>query len=163
MSLHTHSQTLSLLALQRATLNLPFQLVTPGRSLVRRGSLLQGQIERSAPDAHEFLLFSDCLVWLARADDRKDRSFVEHRFRRQKLSRGRSKSETELPVGAERNSSIDERWNYKGRVELVDLEVVVNPTGRDEAERTRFDVLSPEVSFAVYAGMFFLWGDMCWC
>jgi hypothetical protein len=124
---------------------------------VRRGPLLQGQVERSAPDAHEFLLFSDCLVWLARTDDRKDRSFVEHRLRRPKLSRGRSKSETELPptpmTAAERNASTDERWNYKGRAELVDLEVVVNPTGRDESERTRFDVLSPEVSFAVYAGV----------
>lgn len=165
MSLHTHSQTLSLLALQRATPNLPFQLVTPGRSLVRRGSLLQGQVEHNAPDAREFLLFSDCLVWFARGDDRKDRNIAEHRMRRPKLSRARSKSETELPPTtkptADKNAGADERWRFKGRAELVDLEVVVNRSGRDEAERTRFDILSPEVSYAVYAGevSFFLPGS----
>ncbi|KAF8586112.1 hypothetical protein K439DRAFT_1646365 [Ramaria rubella] len=150
MSLHTHSQTLSLLSLQRATPNLPFQLITPGRSLVRRGSLFQGQVERSGPNAREFLLFSDCLVWLARAEDS---SGPEHRMRRPRLHRGRSKSETELPTPAkaEGSTSAEERWNFKGRAELVDLEVVVSPAGRDESEHTRFDVLSPEISFAVYA------------
>lgn len=156
LSLQTHSQTLSLLALQRATPNLPFKLVTPGRSFLRRGSLLQGQVERDAPDAREFLLFSDCLVWFSR-DDRKEWSVADHRLRRSRLHRDRSKSETELPTTAlpkaERNGYADERWYFKGRAELVDLEIVVNPTGRDETDRMRFDVLSPEVSFAVYAGV----------
>ncbi|KAJ7173416.1 hypothetical protein C8R46DRAFT_1215363 [Mycena filopes] len=40
-SIHTHAQTLSLLALQRATPSLPFQLIRPGRAL-----------------------FEDCIVWL---------------------------------------------------------------------------------------------------
>ncbi|KAG5718029.1 FYVE, RhoGEF and PH domain-containing protein 6, partial [Termitomyces sp. T112] len=63
-SLHTHTQTLALLSLQRATPNLPFQLIVPGRTLLKRGSLLQ--IERSVqPREREFLLFSDCLIWLA--------------------------------------------------------------------------------------------------
>ncbi|KAF5383809.1 hypothetical protein D9615_003818 [Tricholomella constricta] len=63
-SLHTHAQTLALLSLQRSTPNLPFQLIAPGRTLLKRGPLLQ--IERSAqPREREFLLFSDCLVWLA--------------------------------------------------------------------------------------------------
>jgi hypothetical protein len=157
VSLQTHSQTLSLLALQRATPNLPFQLVAPGRSLMRRGSLLQGQVEHSAPDAREFLLFSDCLVWLARADDRNEWSVADHRWKKPKLRRDRSKSETELPttsaLAAERNGTREERWNFKGRVELVDLEVVVNPTTRDKTNHTRFDVLSPGVSFSIYAGV----------
>lgn len=157
MSLQTHSQTLSLLALQRSTPNLPFKLVKPGRSLLRRGSLLQGQVGRNAPDAREFLLFSDCLVWLARGDDRKEWNVAEHRLRRSRLHRDRSKSETALPTAstlmAERNRSTDERWSYKGKVDLVDLEVVVIPTGRDETGRMRFDIMSPELSFAVYAGV----------
>lgn len=66
-SLHTHAQTLSLLALQKATLNLPFQLISPGRNLIKRGPLVQ--IERNhGPVDREFLLFSDCLIWLAPAD-----------------------------------------------------------------------------------------------
>ena len=63
-SLHIHAQTLSLLALQRATPNLPLKLISPGRTLLKRGSLYQ--VERgSAPVQREFLLFSDCLLWLA--------------------------------------------------------------------------------------------------
>ncbi|KAF8666180.1 hypothetical protein AX14_006533, partial [Amanita brunnescens Koide BX004] len=68
-SLQAHAQTLSLISLQRATANLPlsppFQFVLPGRKLLKRGPLYQ--IERSEPPKErEFLLFSDCLVWLAR-------------------------------------------------------------------------------------------------
>ncbi|KAF8903457.1 hypothetical protein CPB84DRAFT_1845752 [Gymnopilus junonius] len=68
-SLHTHSQTLALLAIQKSTPNLPptFQLISPGRTFLKRGTLLQ--LERSGvPIEREFLLFSDCLIWLAAAD-----------------------------------------------------------------------------------------------
>ncbi|KAL0063486.1 hypothetical protein AAF712_009579 [Marasmius tenuissimus] len=69
-SLQTHAQTLSLLALQRATPNLPFQLIYPGRTLLKRGPLIQ--VERSSPPhEREFLLFSDCLVWLVREEDER--------------------------------------------------------------------------------------------
>jgi len=150
-SLHEYSQTLDLLALQRATPNLPFQLITPGRSLIRRGSFLQGQVERSAPDAREFLLFSDCLVWLAHMEDHR-KEWVVEKGRRPRLHRGRSRSETELPTVAKfkRSISADERWSFKGKIELVDVEAVISPAGRDESEGTRFDILSPEISFAVY-------------
>lgn len=123
---------------------------------MRRGPLRQGQIERNAPDVREFLLFSDCLIWLAGAEDGSGGgNGAEHRAWRPKLQRGRSKSETELPMAKQTTSAstnTDERWSFKGRAELVDLEVVVSPAGRDQEDRTRFDVLSPEVSFAVYAG-----------
>ncbi|TFY82429.1 hypothetical protein EWM64_g1588 [Hericium alpestre] len=66
-SLYMHEQTLSLLALQRSTPNLPFQLISPGRTFLKRGALLQ--LERaSLPKEREFLLFSDCLLWLANLD-----------------------------------------------------------------------------------------------
>lgn len=66
-SLHTHAQTLDLLALQKATSNLPFQLISPGRNLIKRGSLIQ--IERKdGPAGREFLLFSDIFIWLAPAE-----------------------------------------------------------------------------------------------
>ncbi|ESK93148.1 rho guanine nucleotide exchange factor [Moniliophthora roreri MCA 2997] len=69
-SLQMHAQTLSLLALQRATPNLPFQLISPGRTLLKRGPLIQ--VERSeVPHEREFLLFSDCLVWLVREEDER--------------------------------------------------------------------------------------------
>lgn len=56
----------------------------------------------------------------------------------------------------------EERWVYKGRAELVDLEIIVSPglggmreregEGFDEGWERRFEVLSPEGSFVVYAG-----------
>lgn len=44
----------------------------------------------------------------------------------------------------------EERWVYKGRLELVDLEVIVTPI-RELGEERRFEVLSPEGSFVLYA------------
>jgi hypothetical protein len=48
------------------------------------------------------------------------------------------------------SSGVDEKYVYKGKAELVDLEVVVSPSMEDGEER-RFELLSPETSFAVYA------------
>ncbi|PBK98864.1 hypothetical protein ARMGADRAFT_481939 [Armillaria gallica] len=189
-SLHTHAQTLSLLALQKTTPNLPFQLISPGRTLLKRGSLLQ--IERSEPPRErEFLLFSDCLIWLASEDS--ERGWMKTDWAipgwapqepasplRPLMIRTRSKSEAELPSllrsringspvksrsvippptrksqlpgsGVRRQaSSGDERWVYKARAGLVDLEVVVT-SPREAGEERRFEVLSPEGSFVLYA------------
>lgn len=189
-SLHTHAQTLSLLALQKTTPNLPFQLISPGRTLLKRGSLLQ--IERSEhPREREFLLFSDCLIWLASEDS--ERGWMKTDWSipgwapqepmapsRPLMKRTRSKSEAELPGllrsrisgfpmksrsmippptrksqlsggGVRRQASGgDERWVYKARAGLVDLEVVVT-SPREAGEERRFEVLSPEGSFVLYA------------
>ena len=48
------------------------------------------------------------------------------------------------------SSSTEEKWAYKDKIELVDLEVVVSRPMEDGEER-RFEVLSPSISFAVYA------------
>ena len=45
--------------------------------------------------------------------------------------------------------SNDDKFVYKGRVEIVELEVVVGSALADEG---RFDVLSPDGSFVVHAG-----------
>ncbi|KAG6853231.1 hypothetical protein C0991_005858 [Blastosporella zonata] len=218
-SLHTHAQTLSLLSLQRATPNLPFQLIVPGRILLKRGSLLQ--IERSGqPREREFLLFSDCFIWLAgeeserahwKADWGISRSGwgagyadSSHGFEtttpepstpsdRPAMENSQIKNEAELPLlkipsrGAPEpdlqesspttptkptgrlgprksfhpppsmisrrsgSSGGDERWVYKGRAELVDLEVIVTPP-REDGEERRFEILSPEGSFVLYSG-----------
>ncbi|KAG6918175.1 hypothetical protein DXG01_016160 [Tephrocybe rancida] len=219
-SLHTHAQTLALLSLQRATPNLPFQLIVPGRTLLKRGSLLQ--IEGSGqPREREFLLFSDCLIWLAgeeyeRAQWKGDWGISRSGWGsgytdtgsslqpstpessspskdRPQMQKSRSKSEAELsllkvpsrvtpepelqehspttptrPSGkigprksyhpspnmiSRRNPSTsgDERWVYKGRAELVDLEVIVTPP-REEGEERKFEMLSPEGSFVLYTG-----------
>jgi hypothetical protein len=48
---------------------------------------------------------------------------------------------------------LEERWVYKGKGELVDLETVLVGGGiEDDGGRKRFEILSPEGSFAVYAG-----------
>jgi len=49
------------------------------------------------------------------------------------------------------NASCDERWWFKGKAELVDLEIVVTPP-TEVGEECRFEVWSPGGSFAVYAG-----------
>jgi hypothetical protein len=49
------------------------------------------------------------------------------------------------------STSCDERWWLKGKVELVDLEIVVTPP-TEVGEECRLEVWCPEGSFAVYAG-----------
>ena len=200
-SLHVQSQTLGLLALQRTTPNLPFQLVAPGRTFLKRGSLIQ--LERgSFPKECDFLLFSDCLLWIANLD--KGDSEVSERWDwkgvktglspRIMMARSRSRSEAELsvlrngeaggsgdgcsptsqpasPSGPSPNAppsrsvmsptkmkkrqasypSGDERWWFKGKAELVDIEIVVIPP-TEVGEECRLEVWSPGGSFAVYAG-----------
>lgn len=201
-SLHIQSQTLGLLALQRTTPNLPIQLVAPGRTFLKRGPLIQ--LERgSFPKERDFLLFSDCLLWIANLD--KGDSEVSERWDwkgvktglspRIVMARSRSRSEAELsvvpnhaqaggsgdgcspisqpasPSGPSPNvppsrsvmsptkmkkrqashASCDERWWFKGKAELVDIEIVVTPP-TEVGEECRLEVWSPEGSFAVYAG-----------
>ncbi|KAG2011267.1 signal transducer [Coprinopsis cinerea AmutBmut pab1-1] len=224
-SLHSHAQTLALLALQRSTSGLPFQLISPGRTLVKRGTLMQAE-RNASPRPREFLLFSDCLIWLASTDiagnswdwewsmsgwssssaNMSNGSGSNHssaismpRPVPPPLVRSRSKSEAELvrvgseghpsslhasstessapstpispltravlhrrsnqfsnpppvppPPTSKRRSmaSSDEKWVYKGRTDLVDLEVTV---GSVIGEERRFEVLSPDGSFVVYA------------
>lgn len=77
-SLHAYSQTLELLSLQRSTFNLPssLQFVLPGRSLLKRDSLLvfdPSSVAGStgiARGSHrcDVLLFSDYFVWLRDAE-----------------------------------------------------------------------------------------------
>ncbi|KAH9947082.1 hypothetical protein B0H21DRAFT_807905 [Amylocystis lapponica] len=167
-SLHTHAQTLALLQLQRNTANLPFRLITPGRTFLKRAPLLQ--LEGSTPKEREFLLFSDCLMWLASADG--DTLSDKWEAAGLPVVRTRSKSDADLPQAAEAHkrkesvlkfkvgaspkkarhasSGTEERWLYRGYVDLVDLEVVVSPP-REQWEERRFELLSPQQSFAVYA------------
>ena len=59
-----------------------------------------------------------------------------------------------LAVGRRKRQSTgwgEEKWVYKGHVDLVDLEIVVPPP-LEAGEQRRFEVLSPKKSFAVYAG-----------
>ncbi|KAI0778931.1 hypothetical protein BD413DRAFT_512914 [Trametes elegans] len=171
-SLHTHAQTLALLALQRNTVNLPFQLITPGRTFLKRASLLQ--LEGSAPKEREFLLFSDCLIWLASADgdffsdkwsalapNSSGGGFADLRGRHPSdmdsdlLRRRQSLLQLRLNASPRRktrqgSSGVDDRWVYKGHVELVDMEVVVSVPAANTPERG-FELLSPHQSFAVYA------------
>ncbi|PPR06162.1 hypothetical protein CVT24_000709 [Panaeolus cyanescens] len=68
-SLQTHAQTLSLISLQKSCPNLPasFHLVSPGRTLVKRGELVQVESkEKAGEERREVLLFNDCLAWFAR-------------------------------------------------------------------------------------------------
>ncbi|KAI0652637.1 hypothetical protein C8Q79DRAFT_938683 [Trametes meyenii] len=178
-SLHTHAQTLSLLALQRNTVNLPFQLITPGRTFLKRAPLLQ--LEGSAPKEREFLLFSDCLIWLASADgdifsdkwsvltspsasgsgsgngpsDARSRNRSDVAAEADVLKRRQSVLQLRLNGSPKKkvrqaSSGVDDRWIYKGHVELVDLEVVVSVPAADAPERG-FELLSPHQSFAIYA------------
>lgn len=176
-SLHTHAQTLSLLAIQRATPNLPFQLISPGRSLLKRGPLLQ--VETSLPKEREFLLFSDCLLWLSNADKVSSGEFIAEKLgrgssppNRPPMVRNRSKSDADLPrftnarlsallpssksqlpsrgKGRYPSNSAEEKWIYKGHIELVDINVVV-PPAPETSQDHRLDILSPHSSFVLHA------------
>ena len=176
-SLHTHAQTLSLLAIQRSTQNLPFQLISPGRSLLKRGPLLQ--VEGSSPKEREFFLFSDCLLWLSNADKVSSGEIIAEKWGRSSspparppMVRNRSKSDADLPrFTNNRSSSIlptskshlpsggktrypssgtEEKWIYKGHIEVVDIDVVVTPALEMNQDH-RLEILSPHSSFALYA------------
>jgi FYVE, RhoGEF and PH domain containing 5/6 len=201
-SLHTHAQTLGLLALQRSTPNLPFQLIAPGRTFLKRGPLIQLD-HGSFPKERDFLLFSDCLLWVANLDkgdsetaerwdwkgvkaglssramvvrtrSRSDAELSVVRRRAQIGSAGNGLSPTVQPISPTRpnssapsnrsvigpnrtkkrqtsSASCDDRWWFKGKAELVDLEIVVTPP-TEVGEEYRLEVWSPEGSFAVYAG-----------
>jgi FYVE, RhoGEF and PH domain containing 5/6 len=175
-SLQTHADTLSLLAIQRSTTNLPFQLISPGRSLLKRGTLLL--VDGSTPREREFFLFSDCVMWLSASELLSDRWPVSGSPSRPAILRARSKSDVDLSEPGERRSSSpfrfrskpnfqpshikkqrlpssggEERWQYKGHMDLIDVEVVVSPP-RERGEQYRLEMLSPQMSFAVYAGAF---------
>ena len=49
-------------------------------------------------------------------------------------------------------STGDQKWVFKGQISLVDVEVILVPPRAGEDE-LRFEVLSPESSFVLYAGM----------
>jgi hypothetical protein len=69
-----------------------------------------------------------------------------------KVGRRRSQYHVEPPPPpsmGKRNASADDKWIYKGRTDLVDVEVVVGSALEDDR---RFEILSPGGSFAVYAG-----------
>lgn len=128
----------------------------------------------------EFLLFSDCLIWLAngRASESEWQSGSdvfgwgalgfsrsEQVAKRPEFKRRRSKSENELPDmrnqvrRQERSKSkqslnqpniLEERWLFIGKIDLVDVEVVVTPP-QERGDEARLEILSPEMSFAIYA------------
>lgn len=68
-SVRQHEASLVLLAVQRALHNPPFQLVTPGRTLLRSGVL--GKSTRRSVQERTFFLFSDCLLYAAPAEAQK--------------------------------------------------------------------------------------------
>ncbi|KAG8927378.1 hypothetical protein FRC02_008239 [Tulasnella sp. 418] len=181
-SLQVHSQTVTLVALQRSTPNLPFLLISPGRTLIKRGTLLHVDREQYLRD---FLLFSDCLIWLSKGSERErgwpeDSSYLSspilgnlrsqssitgsrqgnqsnlERTRPSMMPRQRSKSAIDLPTWrgstefSSPSSSSEERWWFRGRADLMDIEVVVS-TIPTPGEDRRFDVLGLEGSFILYA------------
>jgi hypothetical protein len=56
------------------------------------------------------------------------------------------------PVPRRLGSTGEERWIFKGRASLVDIEVTL-VSSREIGDERRFEVLSPEGSFVLYAGM----------
>ena len=196
-SLHTHAQTLSLLALQRNTANLPFQLISPGRTFLKRASLLQ--LEGSTPKEREFLLFSDCMIWLASADgdvfsdkwsgsspypysagpasssstpdllrvlsrsgdDPSPSQLLQPDAVKKRQSMLQLRLNASPRKKRQASSGVDDKWVYKGHVELVDLEVVVSTPATEDTPQRGFELLSPHQSFAVYAREFIFVNLVC--
>ena len=143
------------------------QLISPGRSFLKRGSLFQLD-HTSDLKEREFILFSDCIIWLAK-DGLNDVEWLYPKdlgiglFRSPALGkppfqRSRSKSENELPMLRKdpsnqrrkaKSPQIDDKWTFKGKVDLVDVDVVVAPV-REPGDEVKLEILCPEISFAVY-------------
>jgi FYVE/RhoGEF/PH domain-containing protein 5/6 len=212
-SLAAHAQIMSLISLQKATPNLPFSLIVPGRTLLRRATMMK--VDRGSDRrVRDILLFSDCLIWISRGGEREDwgvlgewagvgletgqsvlRDSTVLQPRNSKLKFGighgvpssrsqgirqtgriRSRSDADaFPVALRPSSSAnvflhpdpallrlastprdengEERWWYRGRVELLDIEVVVSPIISSPGEERMLEVLSPEGSFTLYTGI----------
>lgn len=120
----------------------------------------------------EFLLFTDCLLWLAssKASENEWLRLNEGMglFRgvaaskRPEFKRSRSKSENELPdighalrrpvIGHSKKVNVqagEDRWFFKGKADLIDIDIVIGST-REIGDERRLEILSPEISFAVY-------------
>ncbi|KAH7096750.1 hypothetical protein BKA62DRAFT_745007 [Auriculariales sp. MPI-PUGE-AT-0066] len=150
-ALATHGTTLALLQLQRICRDLPadYRLVDRGRTLLRRGPLRQ--IERGRdPRTREFLLFTDAILWLEN----------ESQPQPPLASGSSSASQQERRHAPTLDSILDERdrWTYKGRADLLDIQVVVpiGGGGEDDVEvggggGARFEILGPDGSFACVA------------
>ena len=176
-SLHTRAQTLSLLAIQHSTPNLPFQLISPGRTLLKRGSLLQ--VEASSRQEREFFLFSDCLLWLLDAEKASSGELTAEKWSRSfspptrpPMIRNRSKNDADISMSANNrpsstfpsskshlplkgeprypSSNAEEKWIYGGHIDLADIEVVVTPASGTNQDH-RLEILSPHSSFALCA------------
>ena len=145
-----HAQTLALLSLQRNTRDLPLcatPLVAPGRQLIKRGTLIrEGAIGEGWGRKHfEFVLLSDYLLWLEREELGILLSHphdASPRPRHLKLT----------------DSDEYEKWVCRGFISLLDMEVVMalNRSGNGDAPEGRLEILSPEGSFALYAGKLLL-------
>lgn len=148
-SLTTHAQTLALLSIQRNTRDLPpivTPLVAPGRILLKRGMLVRefGTGDADGRALCEFILLNDYLLCL----EREELGFLPQSIdgtpqqRRQKHAGG--------------DGGDDNKWIYRGIVNLVDMEVVMGfeRMGGGIAPQERLEILSPEGSFALYTGKY---------
>ena len=145
-SLAAHAQTLALLSLQRNTRDLPLcvtPLVAPGRQLIKRGTLIrEGAIgEGWGRKRSEFILLSDYLLWLEREESGILPSHPHDASPRPRHSKLTDNDEYE-------------KWVCRGFISLLDMEVVMalNRSGNGDAPEGRLEILSPEGSFALYAG-----------
>jgi hypothetical protein len=129
----------------------------------------------------EMLLFNDCLIWLERVgasagvngkDAERPPLSPAAAARRGSPSRRDASPAVNVrrhsalpPPRASSNAAMEdsaEKWEYKGCVQLVDLEVVVPVGGMENdgdeedggwsEEQQKLEVLSPEGSFVLYAG-----------
>ncbi|KZT53222.1 hypothetical protein CALCODRAFT_60388 [Calocera cornea HHB12733] len=145
-ALAEHSLTLSALALQRACVNLPFPLISPGRRLIKRGALIREGPKSEEP--REFLLFTDCILYFSRVADEKWLGA------RPPLARRRSKSGNDAQIRrmGEEGMAESDKWRYQGKLSLQDVTVVGGGAEEQREDGRRFEILSPQESFAVYAG-----------
>ncbi|KZO96815.1 hypothetical protein CALVIDRAFT_99813 [Calocera viscosa TUFC12733] len=145
-ALAEHSLTLSALALQRACVNLPFPLICPGRRLIKRGGLLR-EVPKGE-ESREFLLFTDCILYFSRLSDE---SWLGSR---PPLARRRSKSGNDAQIRrmGEEGIAESDKWRFQGKLSLQDVTVIGGGVEAGREDGRRFEILSPQESFAVYAG-----------
>lgn len=70
----------------------------------------------------------------------------------QQLAKRRSYYASPAPIMPRRQTSSDDKWVFRGRLDLVDVDVVIGSALEDDR---RVEILSPQGSFAIYGCKYF--------
>ncbi|GAA6036238.1 hypothetical protein JCM8097_006852 [Rhodosporidiobolus ruineniae] len=137
--IHSHTNDLQILDLQRAFTNLDAPLLSPGRRLLKTGLLRK--LNRSGKEQDRtFLLFNDILLHASGGEAGWSA-----------VGLGIANAVLGAEEGAQAAAPVQLQYRLHRRFELEDVTVVGNDEVTESGLKYGFEILSTEKSFAVYA------------